>query len=160
MLLASVSLGPSTDNWSWIGGFSGDFSVKAVRNLLSTGYDTSHRFVYNWCNWIPKKINIFAWRSELNSIPTGVALRNRNVPITDVSCPLCNFGDESVDHLFTSCFVAAAVWQFISTWCKGPNIFAFSFSFKDLLELHLSAGLSEGRVSRHHYHRLLEHLEG
>ncbi|KAJ0620843.1 hypothetical protein HanIR_Chr01g0001991 [Helianthus annuus] len=59
----------------------------------------------------------------------------------DVSCPLCNFGDESVDHLFTSCFVAAAVWQFISTWCKRPNIFAFSY--KDLQELHLSAGLSE-----------------
>ncbi|XP_021985967.1 uncharacterized protein LOC110882195 [Helianthus annuus] len=90
-----------------------------------------------------QKCNIFAWRSEINRIPTGVALRNRNIPIVDVSCPLCNSGDETVDHLFTACVVASTVWQFVSSWCIIPSIFAFSF--KDLLEIHSLSGLSDQR---------------
>ncbi|KAJ0578995.1 putative reverse transcriptase zinc-binding domain-containing protein [Helianthus annuus] len=87
--------------------------------------DNSKRYVYNWCKWIPQKCNIFAWRSELNRIPTGMALRNRNIPIVDVSCPFCNSGDETVDHLFTACVVASTVWQAVTvaknSWCPGVH---------------------------------------
>ncbi|MFS7920854.1 putative NmrA-like domain, reverse transcriptase zinc-binding domain-containing protein [Helianthus anomalus] len=129
------------DKWEWIGDSTGEFSVKAVRRLLSLGRARSDRYVYSWCPWVPKKCNIFAWRAELNSIPTSLALRNRNIPIDDVSCPLCHFGDESVDHLFSSCWVASSIWQYISSWCKIPLFFVFSF--KDILDMHISVKVSD-----------------
>lgn len=41
--------------------------------------------------------------------------------VADPKCQICGFADESVDHIFTSCYVASVVWQGISQWCKVPN---------------------------------------
>ena len=76
----------------------------------------------------------------MGRIPTASALRHRNIHIVDVSCVLCGSADESVDHLFTGCIFATRLWQHVSSWCRVPNIFAFSF--KDLLEVHNFVGLS------------------
>ena len=93
----------------------------------------------NWCKWVPIKCNVFAWRAALGGIPTSVSLRKRHVPVADIGCQICGHGKDSIEHLFTSCIVAAVLWQGISQWCKVSSIFAFSFD--DLLELHNFVGL-------------------
>ncbi|PWA40262.1 RNA-directed DNA polymerase, eukaryota [Artemisia annua] len=102
--------------------------------------DFSNLNAFEWCSWIPNKCNIFGWRAEMGRIPTASALRKRNIQIADSLCVLCESAEENVDHLFSGCIFASRLWQHISTWCKVPNIFVFSF--KDLLDLHNFVGLS------------------
>ncbi|XP_022042267.1 uncharacterized protein LOC110944931 [Helianthus annuus] len=92
----------------------------------------------DWCNWLPAKVNIHAWRMEMNKVPTAEALKKRNIGIGDSSCPLCNAEEEMTDHLFIACYIASTVWNGVSSWCKIPIIFAFSLQdlltfFKDLV---------------------------
>ncbi|KAJ0680603.1 putative reverse transcriptase zinc-binding domain-containing protein [Helianthus annuus] len=96
-----------------------------------------------WCKWVPTKVNIHSWRMEMGKIATGVALKNRNVQLGEPLCPLCGSDDESVDHLFIACQAASVIWNGISSWCKIPNIFAFSI--KDLLGIYKEIRASESK---------------
>ncbi|KAM0001061.1 putative reverse transcriptase zinc-binding domain-containing protein [Helianthus debilis subsp. tardiflorus] len=87
-----------------------------------------------WCNWVPKKCNIFAWRAELNRIPTVEALEKRGMVLIDDGCNFCNENLDSVSHIFTACPLALGVWEKISFWCRIPKFFVFSF--RDLVEIH------------------------
>ncbi|KAJ0456118.1 putative reverse transcriptase zinc-binding domain-containing protein [Helianthus annuus] len=117
------------------------FSVKSVKNLLYPAVEINNRYIMEWCKWVLEKCNIHAWRSEMEMIPTGVALRKRNVFLGGSTCPVCNSADESTDHLFNACFVVANVWNGVSAWCKIPNFFAFSI--KDLLDMFKLINVSE-----------------
>ncbi|KAI3727188.1 hypothetical protein L1987_66999 [Smallanthus sonchifolius] len=120
--------------WTWRHEERGGFSVRSMRRLLSPAQNTVDAFVLNWCSVVPLKVNIFAWRAELDRIPTRQALSRRKVSLMSDSCPLCSEHVESVEHLFTSCFYATMLWGFISSWCVTPPIFVFSI--RDILELH------------------------
>ncbi|KAM0069892.1 putative RNA-directed DNA polymerase [Helianthus debilis subsp. tardiflorus] len=133
-LLNDVQLSDQDDRWIWRSSSAGMFSVNSVKSLLTTDVQSDAPFVMKWCNWIPAKCNIHAWRMEMGKIPTGDALRRRNINIEDITCPMCSSTEESADHLFTSCYVASVVWNAISNWCRIPSIFAFSC--RDLLEVH------------------------
>ncbi|KAI3825780.1 hypothetical protein L1987_07420 [Smallanthus sonchifolius] len=104
-----------------------------MRGLLSPAQNTVGAFILNWCTAVHLKINIFAWRTELDRIPTRQALFKRKVNINSVCCPLCSKNVESVEHLFTSCFYATMLWGYISTWCKIPPMYVFSV--RDILKL-------------------------
>ncbi|XP_022018943.2 uncharacterized protein LOC110918975 [Helianthus annuus] len=139
--LSRVSLGDGPDRWEWIGAEDNQFSVGAVKRLLnSQGQHNSLSLVpLEECKWIPEKLNIFMWRSALNKIATVEALHRRNIQVQDDRCGLCNEGDDSVDHIFCSCYVASVVWGFISRWCSIQNL--YFFSFKDIMEAHNFVGL-------------------
>ncbi|XP_035843953.1 uncharacterized protein LOC110931403 [Helianthus annuus] len=147
-LLQSVDLVDRADRWLWSGVGSIGFSVGAVKRLFFINLDFSSRFVWDWCKWLPKKCNLFAWRAELDRIPTREALKKRGVQIEDDSCPLCNLEVESVDHLFTSCGVTSVIWQKVQAWCKSSNLFVFSF--RDILEVHKWVGLDGHRKEVFH----------
>ncbi|KAJ0780408.1 putative RNA-directed DNA polymerase [Helianthus annuus] len=132
--VASVCLSSGPDKWVWLGSGASGFSVAAVKSLLVSSRDFSNRFVMEWCNWVPKKCNIFAWRAELNRIPTVEALEKRGMVVIDDGCNFCNENLDSVSHIFTACRLALGVWEKISFWCKIPKFFVFSF--RDLVEIH------------------------
>ncbi|KAJ0548809.1 putative reverse transcriptase zinc-binding domain-containing protein [Helianthus annuus] len=77
----------------------------------------------------------------MDKIPTAEALRKRNINIGDSVCPLCNSEEETVEHVFNACFIAANVWNGISSWCKISNFFAFSI--KDLFTFYKDVNGSE-----------------
>ncbi|KAF5761365.1 putative RNA-directed DNA polymerase [Helianthus annuus] len=138
-LLRSAFLSDHKDRWDWLGSGSNGFSVKAVKDLFDINKDFSSRFVWEWCRWIPKKCNLFAWRAEQDRIPTREALCRRNIRVDDNRCPLCNSEVETVDHLFSACGVSAVIWQKIQVWCNSSIL--FTFSFRDILEVHNWVGL-------------------
>ncbi|XP_076897948.1 uncharacterized protein LOC143551383 [Bidens hawaiensis] len=127
------------DYWRWVGGGSSGFSVGTVKNLIraESGFRGSGSF--RWCRWVPVRCNIFAWRAVLGKIPTVDALSYRKISVGRSICVLCEFGDESVEHIFTSCYVASIIWQAIASWCGINNFFAFSMD--DLMEVHNYVGL-------------------
>ncbi|XP_076948842.1 uncharacterized protein LOC143621229 [Bidens hawaiensis] len=127
------------DYWRWVGGGSSGFSVGTVKNLIraESGFRGSGSF--QWCRWVPVRCNIFAWRAVLGKIPTVDALSYRKISVGRSICVLCEFGDESVEHIFTSCYVASIIWQAIASWCGINNFFAFSMD--DLMEVHNYVGL-------------------
>ncbi|XP_022020181.1 uncharacterized protein LOC110920269 [Helianthus annuus] len=134
LLVRSTFLSNRKDGWKWLGTDSAGFSIKAVKSMFNLNKDFSSRFVWEWCRWIPKKCNLFAWRAEQDRIPTREALIRRNIFFEDSCCLLCNMGVESVDHSFTSCGVSTVIWQKIQAWCRTTNLFVFSF--RDVLEVH------------------------
>ncbi|KAJ0429079.1 hypothetical protein HanRHA438_Chr17g0811421 [Helianthus annuus] len=76
-LVASVSLSSGSDKWDWLGNGSNGFSVAAVKHTIVSSRDFSDRYVMKWSKWIPKKCNIFAWRADLNRVPTVEALEKK-----------------------------------------------------------------------------------
>ncbi|XP_022031565.1 uncharacterized protein LOC110932546 [Helianthus annuus] len=141
LLLENVQLADRNDKWEWTSSSSGEFSVKVVKRLLYSDLEAVNCYVMDWCQWTPAKCNTHAWRTEMDKIPTGEALRKRNIQIEDTLCPLCRLDEETTDHLFISCYIASSVWNGVSAWYKIPNIFAFSI--KDLLGMHLELRASE-----------------
>ncbi|XP_076925722.1 uncharacterized protein LOC143588649 [Bidens hawaiensis] len=137
MLLATWKGG--TDSWVWLGDSTRLFSVRSVKNLLVYSRDNSTNSVVKWCKWVPNTCNINIWRAELDKLPTQVALSRRNIQVPFRLCGLCDSEIEAVEHVLVGCSVALKVWDFVSSWCKFPPIFAFSV--KDLLDLYSSSGL-------------------
>ncbi|KAJ0473180.1 uncharacterized protein LOC110913778 [Helianthus annuus] len=70
-------------------------------------------------------------------LPTLVGLARRNIVSESVECKLCGEGEETNDHLFSGCYIAMGILDFISHWCGIPNIYAFSG--KDLIMAHTEA---------------------
>ncbi|PWA67589.1 RNA-directed DNA polymerase, eukaryota [Artemisia annua] len=138
-VLGSVELSGRRDKWFWLGDKSGAFSVSSVRRLIYNESDFSSNYVLKWCKWIPAKCNVFIWQAEMSKIPTSDALRRRNMVGVEATCSICGEDNESVEHLFTSCWVAMLVWNHICSWTRVQRFFAFSF--RDLIEVHEHVGL-------------------
>ncbi|PWA75409.1 RNA-directed DNA polymerase, eukaryota, Reverse transcriptase zinc-binding domain protein [Artemisia annua] len=75
----------------------------------------------------------------MSKIPTSDALRRRNMVGVEAICSICGEDNESVEYLFTSCWVAMLVWNHICSWTRVQCFFAFSF--RDLIEVHEHVGL-------------------
>ncbi|KAJ0495937.1 putative reverse transcriptase zinc-binding domain-containing protein [Helianthus annuus] len=133
-LMSSVVGGHGADRWRWELDNSGRFSVKSLKSWLQCARfsDIGNEFVWN--NWLPLKVNFLAWRLSLERLPTLAALARRNAWSGQTECRVCNQLEENVDHLFIGCELAQTIWNFVSTWCKVSNIYAFRV--KDLLNWH------------------------
>nr|XP_043616052.1 uncharacterized protein LOC122587967 [Erigeron canadensis] len=133
-LLNVVTIGDDDDKWGWRGGENNVFSVKNVKESLISNNDYTNRYVVKWCKWIPKKCNMFIWRTAMDRIPTKEALRVRGCGSGDFTCVFCGEGLETTTHLFCECIVAARVWHFISGWCRTTPFFVFNL--KEILQVH------------------------
>ncbi|KAJ0589501.1 putative reverse transcriptase zinc-binding domain-containing protein [Helianthus annuus] len=157
--ISGIRITSEKDKWRWSSVSDRIFTVKAIKKLLKEDLQLDTSFVLDWCNWIPAKINIHAWRMEMDRVPTAKALMKRNIDIGDPACPLCNSEEETADHVFMACFVASAVWNGLCSWCNIPNIIAFSL--KDLLSIHKDLKVSDKKNKsgpRRYYDSVLESL--
>ncbi|KAF5760003.1 putative reverse transcriptase zinc-binding domain-containing protein [Helianthus annuus] len=131
------------DCWKWRYDDSGVFNVADIKCILSSINRTRPINVFEWNNWVPKKVGIVAWRAEMEKLPTKCALASRNVPVLNQMCVLCGDYAETCDHIFVSCCFAQLIWQILAGWCRIPPIFAFGI--KDLLTLHASSSGSRSK---------------
>ncbi|MFS7926582.1 putative reverse transcriptase zinc-binding domain-containing protein [Helianthus anomalus] len=132
--LAATNLTSGCDRTSWNYDEAGEFRVSSLKEIISTHNRVRPSRVFEWNNWVPKKVAIVAWRAEMERLPTKCALSNRNIALQNRICPLCGNYEETSNHLFVACHFAQIIWQYIADWCKIPPIIAFEF--KDLMELH------------------------
>lgn len=135
--LNGVVLQPGSDSWEWLTGTEVGFSVKGIKRSLFDASNQLPKTDFVWCNWVPKKVGIVAWRAYLDRLPTAEALARRHIMVESQVCRVCGLTVETVDHLFTGCAALAEVWQAVFDWCRVPQ--SFVFHVKDLVTLHLSA---------------------
>ncbi|KAJ0923638.1 putative RNA-directed DNA polymerase [Helianthus annuus] len=133
-IVMQSSLSESKDVWSWASDPTGAFSVKSVKKLLNNSYNQPMVNNFEWNSWVPRKVNIFGWRTAIDRLPTRAALARRNISMASTCCPLCGEGEETIQHLLTECMVSSVTWQMVSGWIGIPPIYAFTT--EDLFRVH------------------------
>lgn len=131
-------LGAVSDKWKWSLDGSGLFSVRGLKQRLQVSRFAPAGFIFKRNSWVPQKVEILAWRAELDRLPTRVSLAGRNIFVASDTCQLCGDSAETTEHLFICCGFSQVVWQLVAQWCKIGPIYAFHI--KDLLELHSHIG--------------------
>ncbi|XP_076958366.1 uncharacterized protein LOC143634074 [Bidens hawaiensis] len=129
--------------WTWKPEGDDRFTTSSCWKLCATNFNVQRPFVMEWNRWVPMKVNLFGWKAEMCRIATSDEPFKRNVVDEIKWCPLCEVEKESSDHIFLSCYVALVLWQFISSWCKVPPVYAFEF--RDLLTTHLHLGIPKNK---------------
>ncbi|XP_022015115.1 uncharacterized protein LOC110914639 [Helianthus annuus] len=129
----AVSVG--NDVWKWRHESDGKFSVSSIKKLLSAVNRINPERVFEWNNWVPKKVGIVAWRAEMERLPTKCALVRRNIPVQNNTCVFC--GDYEETYVFVSCQFVQTIWQNLAVWCGIPPIIAFGIN--DILTVHESS---------------------
>nr|GEX29156.1 RNA-directed DNA polymerase, eukaryota [Tanacetum cinerariifolium] len=61
------------------------------------------RALHKKVKYVPIKVNILAWKIRCDVLPTRMNLSRRGIDIQAISCPICDYGVESSDHLFFRC---------------------------------------------------------
>ncbi|XP_021995756.1 uncharacterized protein LOC110892933 [Helianthus annuus] len=147
-LIGGLVLTTGTDRWAWKYELNGIFNVASLKKILSSVNRIRLVRIFEWNNWVSKKVGFVAWRAEMERLPTKHALSVQNVPVLDQMCVLCGDCIETSEHIFVSCQFAQMIWQNLAGWCMIPPIFAFGIN--GLLTLHeTSSGSRKMRKALH-----------
>ncbi|KAL8227073.1 hypothetical protein R6Q57_016905 [Mikania cordata] len=92
-LIMGASFNGGQDSWVWKGDKNNIFNVNSIRVLCSKARDGRDQFVMYRSKWVPIKANIYAWRTQMESIPTNEALAKRGCYSRSILCVLCG-GEE------------------------------------------------------------------
>ncbi|PWA83353.1 reverse transcriptase domain, Reverse transcriptase zinc-binding domain protein [Artemisia annua] len=113
--LAGIILNDSEDKWVW----SIDppsFSVKSARCHIDIALHPQVDPETRWNKLLPKKINIFIWRTLRDRLPSRWNLSRKGLEMNSLNCPVCNNGTETLYHSFWTCSLAASVWACVFNW--------------------------------------------
>ncbi|XP_076919732.1 uncharacterized protein LOC143580647 [Bidens hawaiensis] len=148
LLCQQVRLVEGDDHLVWGLDEGCGFSVRSLKVGLEASLEMESSYLMEWNNFVPKKVGIHAWRVEMERIPVLFSLAKRGIPVPSVVCPVCEVEVESAEHVTISCYFAQSVWSVIETWCKVLPI--YTFSVKDVLELHRHSSLSSRKAKVFH----------
>ncbi|GJV08005.1 RNA-directed DNA polymerase, eukaryota [Tanacetum coccineum] len=69
-----------------------------------------------WVKYVPIKVNILAWKIKCDVLPTIMNLSRKGIDIQVISCPICDYGVESSEHLFFRCNMIRDIGKQIVRW--------------------------------------------
>ena len=106
------------DRWVWEHDKDRGFSVKKLRELLEERelQGGSSGEVTEWLTLVPKKVNVFLWRTRLRRIATRLDLNNRGIDLDSILCPRCGNAVEDIDHALVTCEEVKKVWERVGNW--------------------------------------------
>lgn len=119
-LLLQVSLHASSqDKVTWKYHNSGFFSVKSfiktVSGMQYFNVESQHIFSSIWCGLTPLRVELLVWLALLGKLNTKSWLAHLNIIHGDnIRCILCNFEEETINHLFMHCVFSWKIWCFAS----------------------------------------------
>nr|GEY96810.1 RNA-directed DNA polymerase, eukaryota, reverse transcriptase zinc-binding domain protein [Tanacetum cinerariifolium] len=116
------------DTWKWVLNDSGAFFVKALSDFvevmcINTG---NHNSEMTWNNFVPKKLNIFAWRADHGRLLVRVELDKKGIDLHTILCPNCDEMCETINHSLIFCNEAMEVWDKVFDWWNLHNVNVFS----------------------------------
>nr|XP_043619869.1 uncharacterized protein LOC122591684 [Erigeron canadensis] len=133
-LLAHVTLSDRPDTWKWKLDKTGMFTVASLKEKLSMFGRESLIDRFHWNSWVPMKVNMVAWRANINRLPTKDNIVRRNIILSSDLCVFCGESTETVEHVLHSCPFTQAVWEQICLWNQISSFFAFGVC--DLWKIH------------------------
>lgn len=125
------------DSWTWIKENDGRYSVSSGYDIIagSKSEFEEDAFKVLWKIKGPSNAILVGWKVIIDRIQSKENLAKRNVPLTDLLCPLCSSETESSAHLFFSCVNSWQVWSLIANWLglslalpSNPKDHFFQFS--------------------------------
>nr|GEY95576.1 RNA-directed DNA polymerase, eukaryota [Tanacetum cinerariifolium] len=120
-MLDSVTLSSSSDRIFCDLNGEGEFRVKDIRSSIDDTFLPSSDSATRWVKNVPIKVNILAWRTRLDRLPTRVNLIMRGVNIESSLCPVYTSVQEDSNHLFFLCDLAGlslSVFRLSSNSCR------------------------------------------
>ncbi|GJV11474.1 RNA-directed DNA polymerase, eukaryota, reverse transcriptase zinc-binding domain protein [Tanacetum coccineum] len=124
----SLSLLSDRDILCWGLSHDASFTVGDTRKHINDVILPTLSMTTNWCNILPRKVNIFIWRMRLDRLPHRLNLSRRGLDIQSIDCPICNNDRETNDHIFFSCDVASNIWRLVHVWSDLSIPLLHSFS--------------------------------
>ncbi|GJX79383.1 RNA-directed DNA polymerase, eukaryota [Tanacetum coccineum] len=113
--ISGISLNDSEDVWDWtIDNTS--FSVKSARHCIDRGFLPDDAQETRWNKLLPKKINIFIWRTLRDRLPSRWNLSRKGIDLNSMNCPICDKGIDTAFHMFWVCSLATSVWLHVFNW--------------------------------------------
>ncbi|XP_071691449.1 uncharacterized protein [Rutidosis leptorrhynchoides] len=121
MVVAVMLVPDRVDKWS-IGG-SGKFITKILfdeitSRILPPGANSLETMRNNF---VPKKVEIFVWRTKRRRLPVLSKLDKRGIDLHSVRCPLCDDGIETVEHTLILCKDTIDLWNRVCKWWGMNN---------------------------------------
>ncbi|KAL4576124.1 hypothetical protein LXL04_012213 [Taraxacum kok-saghyz] len=117
------------DRWQWRISQDGEFTVTDTRTWIDNIVLPTSAYSTRWCDWVPRKVNIFVWRVMWKRLPTRGLLQSRGINVASMLCPICSEEEESLSHVLGTCEVANTVWRLIFRWMQlqgvevlGPDV--------------------------------------
>ncbi|GJU91524.1 RNA-directed DNA polymerase, eukaryota, reverse transcriptase zinc-binding domain protein [Tanacetum coccineum] len=98
-----------SDRWAWTLSTSEDFSVSSTRSYIDDVLLPKSDVPTRWVKMVPIKVNILAWKMNLDGLPTRLNLFSRSVEIPLILCPVCNEVVESSSRILLSCYFSRQV---------------------------------------------------
>ncbi|GKD51025.1 RNA-directed DNA polymerase, eukaryota [Tanacetum coccineum] len=143
VLLGSILLSSSKDRCICDLSGDGEFRVKVTRTKLDDIFLPSNSIDTRWVKYIPIKINVFAWRVQLDRLPTRVNLLRRGVVLESSLCLMCGLLPEDIHHVISRCDIAQAIFRKICHWwdLDWHDLFSFSDWYAWFSAIRLSASL-------------------
>ncbi|GKD53720.1 RNA-directed DNA polymerase, eukaryota [Tanacetum coccineum] len=117
-ILTCIQLQEGNDKLCWSLDGETEFSVAGTRRRIDAFLHTGSNIGSIWCNSVPKKVNVFAWRVLLDRLPTRYNLSRIGLEVESILCPTCGAGMESMSHTLFTCCLAKEVWTHIYGWCN------------------------------------------
>lgn len=77
---------------------------------------------------VPIKVNVFAWRTRRDRLPTRLNVSNRGMLVNSIAYPVCDLVIEDAQHLFFGCSLAKDLSALICSWWNIPWSEVISFS--------------------------------
>ncbi|XP_071728938.1 uncharacterized protein [Rutidosis leptorrhynchoides] len=120
--------GGGQNRWVWTLDSDGLFRVNSLASSIDAQLLGSN--VSSLCtirnNIIPKKIEIFAWRTLKKRLPVRIELDKRGIDLDSVRCPVCDDDLESVEHSIIFCKNALDIWDRVYKWWNMGSFSSFS----------------------------------
>ncbi|GJR69769.1 RNA-directed DNA polymerase, eukaryota, reverse transcriptase zinc-binding domain protein [Tanacetum coccineum] len=115
-LVSSINLVPMCDRWVWTLESSGIFSVASIRKIIDGNRLATSTSKTRWIKYVPIKANVLAWKVKMDALPTRFNISRRGIVIPSLTCPTCDNGIETSDHLFFKCDMSRQLASKVSSW--------------------------------------------
>ncbi|XP_071714472.1 uncharacterized protein [Rutidosis leptorrhynchoides] len=119
LVIDSFVLGDQMDSWACTISKQSCYLVKDGRMMIDNMLLPSNGHSTRWINTLPRKVNIFMWRVELNKLPSRLNLSKKGLEIMHIDCPSCGFSVESTEHVLFECPIASQVWSRVQLWTNA-----------------------------------------
>ena len=114
--IGEVTLLPKADRFVWSLNNSQVYSVASMRSAIDDTRSSSISTVTRWIKIMTIKIKIFERKVKMNALPSRFNISRRGIDIASLSCPLCDNGIETTNHLFFNCYLAKELIDKIVRW--------------------------------------------